>query len=191
MPFLSKASGVSLIETGVRVWLGEDLKAQGLVDASGIGVGKCLTGWAVKEAVFSFDRFQDLDPVLGPEMKSTGECMGTGASFGEAYAKAQAGVGTQLPTKGTVFVSVHDLDKESILPIVRDLVGLGFEVTATPRYGGFSAAERGSGPNHPEDPDGSPQHPRPHALGPGEPADQHPQGPVQPLRRRQPSGSKR
>jgi carbamoyl-phosphate synthase large subunit len=58
--------------------------------------------------------------------------MGTGASFGEAYAKAQAGVGTQLPTKGTVFVSVHDLDKDSILPIVKELVGLGFAVTATP-----------------------------------------------------------
>jgi len=137
VPFLSKASGVSLIETGVRVWLGEDLKKQGLVAASGIGVGKCLTGWAVKEAVFSFDRFQDLDPVLGPEMKSTGECMGTGTSFGEAYAKAQAGVGTQLPIKGTVFVSVHDLDKASILPIVEDLVALGFEVTATPGTADF------------------------------------------------------
>jgi carbamoyl-phosphate synthase large subunit len=116
----------------VRVWLGEDLKKQGLVDpTTGIGVGQCLTGWAVKEAVFSFDRFQDLDPVLGPEMKSTGECMGTGASFGEAYAKAQAGVGTQLPTTGTVFVSVHDLDKASILPVVKDLSALGFQMTAT------------------------------------------------------------
>ncbi|MEI8093234.1 MAG: carbamoyl-phosphate synthase large subunit [Spirochaetales bacterium] len=132
VPFLSKASGVSLIETGVRVWMGEDLKQQGLVDAvSGLGVGKCLTGWAVKEAVFSFDRFHDLDPVLGPEMKSTGESMGTGASFGEAYAKAQAGVGTQLPTTGNVFVSVHDLDKASVLPIVQDLAALGFSFTAT------------------------------------------------------------
>jgi carbamoyl-phosphate synthase large subunit len=142
VPFLSKSSGVSLVETGVRVWLGEDLKTQGLVDATtGIGVGKCLTGWAVKEAVFSFDRFQDLDPVLGPEMKSTGECMGTGASFGEAYAKAQAGVGTQLPTKGTVFVSVHDLDKQSILPIVKDLVSLGFLVTATAGTAEFLKAQ--------------------------------------------------
>jgi carbamoyl-phosphate synthase large subunit len=105
---------------------------QGLVDpATGIGVGQCLTGWAVKEAVFSFDRFNDLDPVLGPEMKSTGESMGTGASFGEAYAKAQAGVGTQLPTSGNVFVSVHDLDKASVLPVVKDLAALGFSFTAT------------------------------------------------------------
>ena len=137
VPFLSKASGVNLVETGVRVWLGEDLKTQGHVGDTGIAVGQCLTGWAVKEAVFSFDRFQDLDPVLGPEMKSTGECMGVGASFGEAYAKAQAGVGTQLPTKGTVFVSVHDLDKESILPIVKDLVSLGFQMTATPGTADF------------------------------------------------------
>ncbi len=132
VPFLSKASGVNLVETGVRVWSGESLASQGLVKENGIGVGTCLTGWAVKEAVFSFDRFQDLDPMLGPEMKSTGETMGTGASFGEAYAKAQAGVGTTLPTSGKVFVSVHDLDKDSILPIVKDLYQLGFSVAATP-----------------------------------------------------------
>ncbi|NNM67571.1 MAG: carbamoyl-phosphate synthase large subunit [Spirochaetales bacterium] len=139
VPFLSKASGVNLVEAGVRVWMGENLVQQGLVKDGGIGVGTCLTGWAVKEAVFSFDRFQDLDPMLGPEMKSTGETMGTGASFGEAYAKAQAGVGTTLPTSGRIFVSVHDLDKESILPIVRDLHQLGFEVSATPGTADFLA----------------------------------------------------
>jgi len=126
VPFLSKASGVNLIDTAVRIWEGEDLKKQGL-----LGVGKCQTGWAVKEAVFSFDRFRDLDPILGPEMKSTGEVIGTGGSFGEAFAKAQASSGTILPKSGRVFVSVHDMDKDSVLPIVKELQELGFTIAAT------------------------------------------------------------
>lgn len=131
VPFLSKASGVNLVEHAVQVWMGQDLKQQGLVGSDGVGVGQCKTGWAVKEAVFSFDRFKDLDPLLGPEMKSTGESMGTGASFGEAYSKAQAAVGASLPLEGHVFVSVTRQDKKAVLPIVNDLVAMGFQVSAT------------------------------------------------------------
>ncbi|MBN1523716.1 MAG: carbamoyl-phosphate synthase large subunit [Spirochaetales bacterium] len=126
IPFLAKASGVNLIDTAVRIWEGEDLKSQKLT-----GVGSCKTGWAVKEAVFSFDRFHNLDPILGPEMKSTGEVIGTGQTFGEAFAKAQTSSGTILPKTGRVFVSVHDQDKNSVLPIVRELQELGFTIAAT------------------------------------------------------------
>jgi carbamoyl-phosphate synthase large subunit len=131
VPYLSKASGVNLVDAVVRVWQGEDLAAQGLVGAEGLGIGSCTTGWAVKEAVFSFERLGDVDPVLGPEMKSTGEVIGTGESFGEAFAKAQVAVGNVLPREGKVFVSVHDSDKHTILPIVKELQALGFGVCAT------------------------------------------------------------
>ena len=131
VPFVSKASGVNLVDAAVQLWLGRDLAAQGLVGEAGVAVGECITGWAVKEAMFSFDRFLDHDPVLGPEMRSTGEAVGLGATFGEAFAKATIATGTRLPTAGRVFVSVHDADKRTILPIVRDLQRLGFAVAAT------------------------------------------------------------
>ncbi len=132
VPFLSKTSGVNLIEAAVKLWNGTDLKAQGLVDEkTGVGEGSCQTGWAVKEAVFSFDRFAGLDPVLGPEMKSTGEAIGIGESYGEAFAKVQAAVGCYLPTSGRVFVTVSDKDKQTILPIVKELSEMGFEIAAT------------------------------------------------------------
>ena len=131
VPFLSKATGVNLVEAAVGIWTGRDLAGQGLVTGGRVGVGSCITGWAVKEAMFSFDRFRDLDPILGPEMKSTGEVIGTGRSFGEAYSKAQEAAGTLLPVKGRVFVSVHDDDRATILPIVRDLESLGFHIAAT------------------------------------------------------------
>jgi carbamoyl-phosphate synthase large subunit len=130
VPFLSKASGVNLIEAAVRIWLGESLEVQGLTE-HGFGEGACAVGWAVKEAVFSFQRFDNEDPLLGPEMKSTGEVIGTGESFGEAFAKAQLAAGSPLPLSGKVFVSVHDQDKETILPVVRELVSLGFDIVAT------------------------------------------------------------
>jgi carbamoyl-phosphate synthase large subunit len=141
VPFISKASGVDLVDAVVRLWEGEDLDAQGLISGTvagpdgamlpGVGLGSCMTGWAVKEAMFSFDRFQDTDPMLGPEMKSTGEAIGLGASFGEAFAKASSATGTRLPTSGRVFVSVNRFDKEAVLPIVRDLVEMGFDIMAT------------------------------------------------------------
>lgn len=135
VPFLSKTSGVNLVEAAVRIWNGQDLAAQGLVPPNGgepsSGVGHCITGWAVKEAMFSFDRFGDTDPILGPEMRSTGESIGIGASFGEAFAKASIAGGTKLPADGRVFVSVHDEDKSTILPIVGQLHELGFTIVAT------------------------------------------------------------
>lgn len=131
VPFLSKVSGVDAAAAAVGVWEGESLADQGLVGAEGFGEGRCLTGWAVKEAVFSFDRFAGLDPVLGPEMKSTGEAIGTGGDFGEAFSKVQAAVGAPLPTSGRVFVSVNKRDRLTVLPPVRELVELGFTVCAT------------------------------------------------------------
>ncbi len=131
VPFLSKTTGVDLVDAAVRVWEGEDLKTQGLVDETGVGEGACRYGWAIKEAVFSFDRFAGVDPLLGPEMRSTGEVIGMGSTFGEAYAKAQAGSGSRLPVKGKVFVSVNRKDRLTILPVVQGLLDLGFSVAAT------------------------------------------------------------
>jgi carbamoyl-phosphate synthase large subunit len=81
--------------------------------------------------MFSFDRFIGHDPLLGPEMRSTGEAIGIGADFGEAFAKATMATGARLPHEGRVFVAVNDHDKETILPVVRDLQALGFAVAAT------------------------------------------------------------
>ena len=132
VPFISKSSGVDLVEAAVRVWLGEDLVRQGLVKKEGTWAeGKCIMGWAIKEAVFSFDRFQHVDPALGPEMKSTGEVVGYGRSFGEAYAKSQAAAGNRLPTSGRVIISVNDRDRKTIAPIAKALQELGFTVLAT------------------------------------------------------------
>jgi carbamoyl-phosphate synthase large subunit len=131
VPFVSKASGVDLVDAAVAIWRGRNLVVQGLVPSGGVAVGECITGWAVKEAMFSFDRFRDVDPLLGPEMRSTGEAIGIGGTFGEAYAKAQTATGCRLPTAGRAFVSVNEVDKATILPIVRDLEALGFHIVAT------------------------------------------------------------
>lgn len=130
VPFLSKATGINLVDAVIKVWLGENLEKQGLTK-NGVGMGSCKTGWAIKEAVFPFDRFNNIDPVLGPEMKSTGEVIGIGDSFGEAFAKAQLSVGNGLPEKGRVFISVHKKDRETILPIARKLNNLDFSIAAT------------------------------------------------------------
>lgn len=132
VPFISKSSGVNLIEKAIKIWKGEDLVKQHLVDEeTGIGLGHCITGWAIKEAVFSFDRFVDVDPQLGPEMKSTGEVVGMGRSFGEAYAKSQDSAGNLLPTTGKVIISVNKKDRKTIVPIVKALVSMGFDIAAT------------------------------------------------------------
>ena len=132
VPFISKASGVNLIDKAVRVWLGESLIQQGLVNPeTHIGEGRCHTGWAIKEAVFSFDRFVNVDPQLGPEMRSTGEVVGMGRTFGEAYAKSQAASGNILPTRGRVIISVNKKDRKTIVPIARALQELGFSILAT------------------------------------------------------------
>ncbi|MBI9103077.1 MAG: carbamoyl-phosphate synthase large subunit [Spirochaetales bacterium] len=130
VPFISKTSGVNLIDAVIKIWNGKNLESQGLT-SGGTGVGRCITGWAVKEAVFSFDRFTGIDPLLGPEMKSTGEAIGTGDTFGEAFLKAQTAAGTFLPDSGRVFVSVSKSDRQTILPIVQSLVDMGFEIVAT------------------------------------------------------------
>ena len=132
VPFISKSSGVDLVEAAVRIWLGEDLVKQGLVDeGKGIGEGRCIMGWAIKEAVFSFDRFQHVDPALGPEMRSTGEVVGYGRTFGEAYAKSQAAASNKLPTSGRVIISVNNKDRKTIAPIAKALQEMGFHVLAT------------------------------------------------------------
>ncbi len=132
VPFISKASGVNLIEKAVEVWSGKNLIDLGLVSPqTHIGEGKCITGWAIKEAVFSFDRFLDVDPQLGPEMRSTGEVMGMGRTFGEAYAKSQAASSNILPRHGRVIISVNKKDRKTIVPIAKRLSELGFELMAT------------------------------------------------------------
>ncbi|MCK9191664.1 MAG: carbamoyl-phosphate synthase large subunit [Sphaerochaetaceae bacterium] len=132
VPFISKYSKVNLIETAVKVWEGISLKEQKLVPSySHIGEGKCHAGWAIKEAVFSFDRFIDIDPLLGPEMRSTGETTGSGESFGEAYAKSQISSGNKLPTSGKVLISVNKKDRKTIVPVAKQLIELGFEIAAT------------------------------------------------------------
>jgi carbamoyl-phosphate synthase large subunit len=89
------------------------------------------TYYSVKEAVFPFIKFQGVDPILGPEMKSTGEVMGVGATFGEAFAKSQLAASVVLPTGGKAFISVREADKDKIVPIAQDLVALGYEILAT------------------------------------------------------------
>ncbi|MFW5714910.1 MAG: carbamoyl-phosphate synthase large subunit [bacterium] len=130
IPFLAKASGVNLVDAAVHVWNGGTLDELGLCK-DGFGVGQPLEKWAVKEAVFSFERFDRVDPLLSPEMKSTGEVMGSGDSLGEAFIKAQAAAGSRLPQEGNIFVSVHDKDKATILPIVQELSEMGFHILAT------------------------------------------------------------
>ena len=132
VPFISKASGVNLIEVAVRVFEGEDLVKQGLLEeGEEIREGRCITGWAIKEAVFSFDRFANVDPALGPEMRSTGEVVGMGRTFGEAYAKSQAGANNILPSRGRVIISVNNKDRVTIAPIAKALQEMGFEILAT------------------------------------------------------------
>jgi carbamoyl-phosphate synthase large subunit len=125
VPFVSKATGSHLARVATAVIMGKTLNELGIEE-------DLETNYiSVKESVLPFKRFPGVDPLLGPEMRSTGEVMGTGASFGEAFYKAQLGADTPLPEKGTVFISVNDYDKPTILPVARKLVKLGFTITAT------------------------------------------------------------
>ncbi|GEO80252.1 carbamoyl-phosphate synthase large subunit [Pararhodospirillum oryzae] len=124
VPFVAKATGVPVAKIAARVMAGARLADFGLKPP-------VLAHVAVKEAVFPFARFPNVDIVLGPEMKSTGEVMGIDTTFARAYAKSQLGAGVALPQKGTAFLSVRDADKAAILPIARDLAGLGFALVAT------------------------------------------------------------
>jgi carbamoyl-phosphate synthase large subunit len=124
VPFISKATGIDWAGVAARIGLGESLDAQGIQDGVALAV-------AVKGVVFPFAKFPGVDPVLGPEMKSTGEVMGIGDSFGEAYAKALLAAGVPLPLSGNVFLSVNDQDKAKLPDLARKLVGLGFGLCAT------------------------------------------------------------
>jgi carbamoyl-phosphate synthase large subunit len=124
VPFVAKATGSAVAKIAARVMAGEML-----ADLPKVRTPDGFV--AVKEAVFPFARFPGVDPVLSPEMKSTGEVMGLDNSFAVAFAKAQIGAGTMLPSAGALFVSVKDSDKPVVLPAVQLLDGLGFEVVAT------------------------------------------------------------
>ena len=124
VPFVAKAIGAPVAKIAARVMAGEKLADLPRID-------RHISHYAVKEAVFPFARFPGVDPVLSPEMKSTGEVMGIAGDFTTAFAKAQLGAGTVLPTGGTAFVSVKDGDKEQVVPAVRLLLDRGFKVIAT------------------------------------------------------------
>jgi carbamoyl-phosphate synthase large subunit len=125
VPFVSKATGVPLAKIAARVMAGAKLKDFNLNEA------RVPKFFAVKESVFPFAKFPEADPILGPEMKSTGEVMGTGRSFGEAYAKAQLASGVTLPTRGVCLISVRERDKPAAVTLGHRLVTQGFEIVAT------------------------------------------------------------
>ena len=130
VPFVSKATGQPLAKIAARCMVG-----QKLVDQKGLN-GKMPVEvippyFSVKEAVFPFNKFPGVDPILGPEMRSTGEVMGAGRTFGEAMLKSQLGAGSRLPTKGTVCITVKNGDKARAVVVARELHALGFQVVAT------------------------------------------------------------
>ncbi len=125
VPFVSKACGISLAKVGARCMIGRSLAEQGVTREV------VPPYYCVKEAVFPFVKFPGVDPILGPEMKSTGEVMGIGWSFAEAYAKSQLAAGVRLPSGGKAFISVRDADKPKAVEVARELVALGFKVLAT------------------------------------------------------------
>uniref|UniRef100_UPI0025F15A7D carbamoyl-phosphate synthase large subunit n=1 Tax=uncultured Variovorax sp. TaxID=114708 RepID=UPI0025F15A7D len=125
VPYVSKATGIQLAKVAARCMAGQSLKSQ--------GIEKEVTPpyFSVKEAVFPFVKFPGVDTILGPEMKSTGEVMGVGKTFGEAFVKSQLGAGTHLPKSGKVFISVKNNDKARAVEVARGLAKLGFELIAT------------------------------------------------------------
>jgi carbamoyl-phosphate synthase large subunit len=125
VPYVSKATGIQLAKVAARCMAGQSLAAQ--------GVTREVTPpyFSVKEAVFPFVKFPGVDTILGPEMKSTGEVMGVGKSFGEAFVKSQLGAGTHLPKSGKAFISVKNNDKPRAVEVARGLAALGFELIAT------------------------------------------------------------
>ena len=125
VPFVSKAIGIPLAKIAAKVMVGESLAKQGYVNQ------RRPEYFSVKEAVFPFIKFPGADPILGPEMKSTGEVMGVGRSFGEAYAKAQLASGVVLPRQGAALLSVRDRDKEGAVQLARILEARGFDLVAT------------------------------------------------------------
>jgi carbamoyl-phosphate synthase large subunit len=125
IPFVSKATGVPLAKLATKVMMGMKLTDLGLTKEVEV------SHWAVKEAVFPFDRFANVDTLLSPEMKSTGEVMGLDSSVGVAFAKSQLAAGQKLPIQGNVLISVRTADKPAVLPLARRLLNLGFSILAT------------------------------------------------------------
>ncbi len=125
VPFVSKAIGMPLAKIAARCMVGQSLKQQGTLQ------GGIPAYFSVKEAVFPFIKFGGVDPILGPEMKSTGEVMGIGDTFAEAFGKSQLAAGTLLPDGGCALLSVRDEDKEQTIRIAKDLLALGFSLVAT------------------------------------------------------------
>ena len=125
VPFVSKATGVPLAKIASLVMSGRSLESLGITQ-------EVIPPYvSVKEAVLPFRKFPGTDTLLGPEMRSTGEVMGIDVDFGKAFAKAELGAGVKLATEGTIFVSLSDRDKPVIVPVVKDLIDLGFKVVAT------------------------------------------------------------
>jgi carbamoyl-phosphate synthase large subunit len=124
VPFVAKAIGIPVAAIAARVMAGETLASFSLSR-------KRRDHIAVKEAVMPFARFPGVDTVLGPEMRSTGEVMGIDTTFGRAFAKSQIGAGAKLPLCGTAFVSLKEVDKPFVVPSVRQLIDMGFDVIAT------------------------------------------------------------
>jgi carbamoyl-phosphate synthase large subunit len=135
VPFVSKATGVPLAKIAARCMAGRSLREQG------VGGEVLPPYFSVKEAVFPFNKFPGVDTILGPEMRSTGEVMGIGNVFGEAFIKSQIAAGTRLPQRGKVFVSVRNADKSAAMEIGRELHDLGFELVATRGTGAALAAQ--------------------------------------------------
>jgi carbamoyl-phosphate synthase large subunit len=130
VPYVSKATGQQLAKIAARCMAGQKLKDQ--VAANGRAPAEVVPPYfSIKEAVFPFNKFPGVDPILGPEMRSTGEVMGVGKTFGEAMLKSQLGAGSRLPAKGTVVLTVKNGDKVRAVAVARDLVALGFAVVAT------------------------------------------------------------
>jgi carbamoyl-phosphate synthase large subunit len=125
VPFVSKAIGHPLADYAAQVMSGKTLEELGFTQEV------IPSHIAVKEAVLPFHKFPGTDTLLGPEMRSTGEVMGIDTDFGRAYAKAQLAAGQNLPLQGTVFISVSDRDKQAVIPVAREFVGLGFRLLAT------------------------------------------------------------
>ncbi len=125
VPLVSKVMGISMAKIATKIMMGEKIKDMD------IKISEKIDHVGVKEAVFPFNMFPSVDPVLGPEMKATGEVMGMAISFGVAFYKAQEAAGTKLPLKGKVFISVADKDKNKIIDVAKRLARLGFDILAT------------------------------------------------------------
>jgi carbamoyl-phosphate synthase large subunit len=125
VPFVSKAIGTPLAKIAARIMSGRTLVELGFTEE------KIPSYISVKEAVLPFDKFQGTDPILGPEMRSTGEVMGIDTGFGTAFAKSELAANQRLPLSGTVFVSMSDRDKAAVVPVVKDLIELGFNIVST------------------------------------------------------------